>query len=361
MLAEHYYPLSFSSYELDEYLAKGWFRGSISMYRSDFLCLEESLQTVINIRLPLQNHTFKKKQRRITKHVMNRFQVKTQPFQNSLQKEMLYRNHRHRFKGFLHHDLHSYMNGQEGRVMSEEIFDTYEVSVYEEDKLIAFSLFDLGSSSMASILGVFDNDYAAYSLGTFTMLKEIEYGMENSFQYYYPGYTLHDSTWFDYKLRLGKMEFYYDKKEWQPIEKLENVYHTSDAFKDKMITVQELADIFEVPHKMITYPGFSFAYFDFDTLYYLRSPWFMILFNDKIENDAWVIEYWSETEEYVVSKIEIAVKFDLHDQLQMSESALNSPTNCLDLLRYKVIYLKDKNPYGLLMFLLNARSQEIDD
>ena len=354
MIAEHYYPESFSTNELDEYLAKGWFRGGIMMSRSDFLCFEESLQTVINVRLPLNNHVFKKRQRRIIKKVTNQFEIIIRPFQPCPQKEILYQNHQDRFRGFLHTNLFHYLNGEEGAIMGADIFDTYEVCVYDADKLIAFSLFDLGNNSIASILGIFHEDYAVYSLGKFTMLKEIEFGQKNGFEYYYPGYILHNTTLFNYKLELGKMEFYNNEKQWVSFEMFDTFQPKSLAFEMEIEKMEHFVKMFQIPHKRITYSGFSFSYFDAESIYYVRSPLFVLLYDNSVKDGVLILEYWWETQKYVLSRVGVHVKFDLFDRIKISQTTLESSTNCLDLLSYHTIIARSDDLFALIPALLST-------
>ena len=106
------------------------------------------------------------------RRVENRFTVTYGHAQPNANKEALYAQHKARFKGFIHNTLSEYLSaGFQGTV-----FDTREVCVYDGDRLIAVSYFDLGDQSMASLLGLYDEAYGKYSLGTYTLLKEAEYG-----------------------------------------------------------------------------------------------------------------------------------------------------------------------------------------
>ena len=60
---------------------------------------------------------------------------------------------------------------------------------------------------MASLLGLYDHDYTKFSLDTYTMLKEAEYGRRTG-PVVLPGYILDKRSDFDYKLKLGPMEHY---------------------------------------------------------------------------------------------------------------------------------------------------------
>ncbi|MFK7947971.1 MAG: hypothetical protein AB8G11_10290 [Saprospiraceae bacterium] len=343
MLVQHFYPLVLSSVTLDDYLARGWFRSSLSMYRARILCFEQELHEVINIRLPLKNYIPKKRLRRIKRRVKERFEIVVQPFENTPAKEVLYENHKHRFRGYLQKNLDYYLKGEDKDRHHLSIFNTYEVSVYDKEKLIGFSLFDLGQSTIASIICVFDADYSQYSIGTFTMLQEIEYAKSLGFQYYYPGYVLHNTTIFDYKLRLGNMEFYNQHKEWRPINELHTLERISDLIQSKLTAAENFVKAFDIDYVKVNYAAFPFAYFEFDTIYFVRTPIFLLLFEKEVSNNVLILEYWQEQDEYVISQIEIHLSLQHFGQLQMSEEARRSPSNCLDLLAYNWIISQDSD------------------
>ena len=69
---------------------------------------------------------------------------------------------------------------------------------------------------------MYDPEYDRYSLGFYTMLLEIEYCMELGLKFYYPGYVVPGYSRFDYKLRIGDVD-YFDlySKEWLPFSALQ--------------------------------------------------------------------------------------------------------------------------------------------
>lgn len=340
MLVQHLYPSVLQSSTLDDYLAKGWFRSSASMHRTRILCFEQALHEVINIRLPLKDYTPKKRLRRTKRKVNETFEVVVRPFQNSAEKERLYQQHKHRFRGYLQKSLYHYLKGEDEERHHLSIFDTHEVCVFDKGKLVGFSLFDVGELAIASIIGVFDANYERYSIGTFTMLQEIEYAQSLGFQYYYPGYVLHGTSIFDYKLRLGDMEFYNQHKEWRPFSELHTLERISDLIVSKIEAVERFLQGFEMPYVRVNYPAFPFAYFEFDDIYFVRTPIFLLLFESEVTDNVLIIEYWQEEDEYVISQIEIHANFQQVDRVKISEEALNSSSNCLDLLAYNWIIAK---------------------
>ena len=113
--------------------------------------------------------------------VESRFTVTYGHAQPNANKEALYAQHKARFKGFIHNTLTDYLSaGFQGTV-----FDTREVCVYDGDRLIAVSYFDLGEQSMASLLGC-TTSRTANKPGTYTLLKEAEYGKRTGRKWFYP-------------------------------------------------------------------------------------------------------------------------------------------------------------------------------
>lgn len=189
---------------LDHYLAKGWYRMGQSMFTCRFLMFRGSLYPSVWIRLPLEGYSFGKRLRKIYNRNISRFRVVTRPGKIDMEKERLYQRYRKSFQGRLAPSLKVSLL-DEGNA---NLFNTYETCIYDGPELVGFSFFDLGKDSLASILGVYSPDYAKYSLGFFTMLLEISFGLENGFRFFYPGYVVPGYPKFDYKTRIGKVEFF---------------------------------------------------------------------------------------------------------------------------------------------------------
>ena len=133
MLVQTHFPRSLSRSRYDQYLASGWFRGSVMLYKMDLLCIDERLFSVVNIRMNLEQHAWTSRQKKIMRRVEKRFAVTYGHAQPNANKEALYAQHKSRFKGFIHNTLTDYLSaGFQGTV-----FDTREVCVYDGDRLIA--------------------------------------------------------------------------------------------------------------------------------------------------------------------------------------------------------------------------------
>lgn len=354
MLVQNYYPEEVPPPMLDHYLSKGWFRGSSMLYRSSVLYLDQELHEVINIRLPLKNYEPKKRLRRIKRKVHETFRVVVRPFENSPEKELLYDNHKHRFRGYLQDTLLTFLKGENEEWHHLSIFDTYEVCIYDNERLIGFSLFDVGEVAIASILGVFDEYYHQYSIGLFTMLQEIEYAQSLGYEYYYPGYILSNTRVFDYKLRVGTMEFYNHHQQWQTIEELHTLEKVRDLIASKIEAVEQFAKKFEIPYKRFLYPMFSLAYFDPEKINFVRSPIVLLLFEEEITDNSIVLEYWVENDKYMITQVEVFVHFNFVEEFDTEQETTTPTIDYSDLLSHTRVLANDREPEALFNKLIRS-------
>jgi len=91
---------------------------------------------------------------------------------------------------------------------------SYQLSVYDGDKLICVSHFDMTDFSLSAIYCYFDDSYARNSLGSFAIYKEIEFGLENDLQFFYLGYYIRDNRHMSYKARYRPNQICVREGEW---------------------------------------------------------------------------------------------------------------------------------------------------
>ncbi|MCB0706332.1 MAG: arginine-tRNA-protein transferase [Saprospiraceae bacterium] len=218
MFTEKHYLDRISGKQLDTYLDKGWYRMGQAVFTCRFLIFNGVLFTSIWIRLSLKNYVFSKRKRKRMNQLNARFRTIIRPFEVTAEKEKLYRIYREQFPAKIAPSLASALLDD----TENNIFNTQEIAIYDGDKLIAFSTFDLGEKSIASILGVYHPDYAKFSLGVYTMLLEVQYGQKNGYDLFYPGYVVPGYSKFDYKLQIGEVD-YYDEltSKWNPFTNLD--------------------------------------------------------------------------------------------------------------------------------------------
>jgi arginine-tRNA-protein transferase len=263
-----HYPTQLSEEQLDSYLADGWFRMGQTIFTCFYLDIEEGIFPTIWLRKRLADHHFKKSHRKLIKKVENNFRVEVRKAIVDDEKERLYDVHKLRFKGPVALNLYEALMDN----ATFNIYDTWETAIYDGDKLIAASFFDLGSTSAASIKGIFHPDYNNYSLGFYTMLKEIAFLKENHFDYYYPGYFVVDYPKFDYKLRIGSLEFLStNDMTWVPIENMVRDQLAPVQLKNNLLNLQEILTDKGIFHEMLFFPSPT-IFFQVENQEQIQSP-----------------------------------------------------------------------------------------
>jgi arginyl-tRNA--protein-N-Asp/Glu arginylyltransferase len=237
----------------DAFLAKGWFRGYGVMYRSEFLCIDDDIFSTVNIRLPLVNHEFTKSQRKVIRKCEEEFTVTISPSRKSKQRDALYEKQKLRFKAFVHDSLQDITRHFD----AHKRYTQQEICVYKGRKLVANSYLDLGLTSGASILCNYDPDFAQYSLGMYTMYKEIEYLKANGFEYYYPGYVMDKPSAFDYKKRISNLEFLNPQNKWRSISEFDQTQSKAYFLEQQIGNLERYLKLKGIEATKKLYPYFS--------------------------------------------------------------------------------------------------------
>jgi len=247
-----HYPTKLSHDQLDEYLAKGWFRMGQTIFTCFYLDIEEGIFPTIWLRKRLADHQFKKSHRKLIRKVEKNFRTEVKPAVIDAEKEALYQVHKLRFNGPVAVNLYEALMDN----AASNIYDTWETCIYDGDRLIAASFFDLGTKSAASIKGIFHSDYDAYSLGFYTMLKEIDFLQKQGFDYYYPGYFVVDYPKFDYKLRVGTLE-YLDTQQmsWVDLNEMQLSELAPVKLKTILSQMQQILTHHGIFHEMLFFPS----------------------------------------------------------------------------------------------------------
>lgn len=242
-------PALYASYEVkklsakqhDELLANGWFRNDVNVFTSSIKFMGDAWRSCIMLRVPLENFTWKKRLRRLHRKNSGLFNVVIRPFQHTPEKEELWQGFKREVHGWVlipQLDKHLLKNA------SPVHFNTWELCVYKDSKLVAFSVFDQGEHSISSLEAAYDTNFQRYSLGIYTMLMEIEYGIRNGMTYYYPGFFPRGVPMFDYKLRPGQVEFFrLSEKRWVPLEQIRESDWLKEVILSKYQAAKEILDI----------------------------------------------------------------------------------------------------------------------
>lgn len=330
MLVQYYYPQTLSPDRLDRYLADGWFRGANMLCRSQLVCFEEDLYSVMNIRLNLEDYSFKKSLRKLKNQNGRIFQAEIGLASVNEAKEKLYQGQKHRFKGFVFNTLSQFLYSD----YWQSVFETYEVCVYDGDHLVAVSYFDVGKESVASILGLHDPAYQKYSLGMYTMLLEVQFAMASGMQFYYPGYVLDNYPKFDYKLRLGPMEHYDWYGNWQPIEEVEHEKLAGNVLKQVITELNDSLRNKDIDSQILLNPFFSIGYLDQIEEDFLQSSIFLQI-EPQASHDKWLIaEYAADQDLYSLCWVKEKYTYKEYFDAEMPSELLASDAKLFSYLEH---------------------------
>ena len=202
--------------ELDRYLTEGWRPTGQYIYTSDFLRTDDDeIHGCIQLRLPLANFAFRKRQRKLLNRNGRRFTHVIEPLY-AIDEEIRRVN-----RAYMREHPEKSRDDIEFQLFTPEglrSLDTWIVRVFEGHSLVAFSLFDLGERTMYSKAGIYDPEYRPFGMGRYTMLLELRFALERGLTHYHPGYFSPTEPVFNYKLTLGPTE-YHDvlTRQWRPL------------------------------------------------------------------------------------------------------------------------------------------------
>lgn len=283
MFALKHYPERLSGRELDVYLSRGWYRMGQTIFTTHFLCFDRNFYSAVWVRQDLQGYTFRKSLRKILKKNDSIFQVTYRPAVIDEKREQLYQIYKKHFPGLLAPTLMDSL--QDGG--KANIYNTYEVAIYDNNRLVGLSYFDLGKESAASITGIYHPDYKKQSLGFYTMLKEIQFCQSRNIRYYYPGYVVPGYSRFDYKARIGDVE-YYDlyHNDWFPMNQLEKSQIPIHQMELQLRELINQLNKIGLSAQLKYYPLFEANLFGYWHLPYFDYP-VMLLFQRHVREKAY--------------------------------------------------------------------------
>lgn len=92
---------------------------------------------------------------------------------------------------------------------------TFQSEYYIGETLVGVGFVDKAYNALSSIYFIFDTNYSRNGLGTYSVIKEIEYAASLDLDYYYLGYYIRSCDSMAYKSRFLPYEVYdWDTGEW---------------------------------------------------------------------------------------------------------------------------------------------------
>ena len=199
----------------DRFCEDGWCYWSDLIFRRNYWEWRGEPCRVVLLRIRLDEFTFSKSQRKCLRRNRD-LRILRHPLRIVQQHELLFERHAARF----HHNRPSTIYGFFSAWSHILPCLGVEFDVFSGDRHIASSFFHMGQNSMAGNYCIHDPQEASRSLGTFTMLLEIEYARQLGKTYYYPGFVYDLPSEFDYKLNFNNLEYFDWWGNWYPLERL---------------------------------------------------------------------------------------------------------------------------------------------
>lgn len=240
--------------DLDAHLGQGWERIGPLFCRGPFGFLDGDAIAAVPVRQNLTRAGFSANQRKLVARNRRRFRLEVRRSVDPGTREALYAAHKPRFVGSAFPTLADFLDSRwDGEV------DRRELAVYDDDRLVAVSYFLYGHRAVYSLLGLFDPDYARYSLGLYTMLEETEFLRARGGTHYYPGHVLVDCPVTDYKMRLRGLEFFDWRGSWVSREHWSPGLHPLSTLRQALEAVRSQLEREGIEHSIRAYPYFGIA------------------------------------------------------------------------------------------------------
>ncbi len=147
---EEFHASNVSPRQFDEFLANGWRHFGTHFFRYSFGFYQNSIRTVIPLRVCLRNYAHSKSHRRIIRKNED-LRTIIRPTEITNEKVELFERHKLRFDHGIPDSLHDFLALAPAAVPVEGM----EICVYDKQRLIAASFFDVGETSISGIYGMF--------------------------------------------------------------------------------------------------------------------------------------------------------------------------------------------------------------
>ena len=84
--------------------------------------------------------------------------------------------------------------------------NSFEITYWQDEKLVCVALCDLGKTSLSAVYTFYDPGFADNSIGTYSVLKQIQYCQKRGLEHLYLGYYVEDSPHMKYKARFAPQD-----------------------------------------------------------------------------------------------------------------------------------------------------------
>lgn len=202
---------------MDRLWAAGWRHFGTEFFRYNVSFDQAEVRTITPLRLDLRRFVLSRSQRRVLRRNAD-LRLEIVPAELTAEVRAMFHRHKQRFRDNVPDDLETFLSPSPATVPCPCV----ELRAYAGTELVAASFLDIGRHATSAVYGVFEPAHGRRSLGTFTMLKEIEFSRQQGCRYYYLGYATREPGIYDYKKQFDALEtFDWETGEWRPDAKLD--------------------------------------------------------------------------------------------------------------------------------------------
>lgn len=200
---------------MDHAWATGWRHFGRHFFRySTQQAQDGALQTITPLRIDLDSCAFTKSQRRVlNKNADLRTEIAPAAIDDDLR--ALFQRHKQRFTHNIPDTLETFLGPDPARGPCE----CRMVRVFDGPRLIAASYLDVAQHAASSVYGFFEPEHSRRSLGTLTLLLEIQHCRAAGLRHLYTGYATREPSLYDYKKQFRSSEYLdWSSAAWLPVQ-----------------------------------------------------------------------------------------------------------------------------------------------
>lgn len=202
----------------DRYMEQGWRLLGYTIIRHNFAVCRSQMCGTIPLRIRLKDFRFSKSQRQLLRRNAE-LSVEYGPIKLTPEHDALFQVHSEQRFTERRPELLATFIGAKAHI--EPVTGTSFTVRMPDGQIGAYSFMHIGRQAVSGTYCFFHPDYSKFSLGTYTLLLELQKSLELNMEYYYPGYCYDVPSQFDYKLNFNALEAYNWKTgAWEPRERL---------------------------------------------------------------------------------------------------------------------------------------------
>ncbi len=297
------------------------------MFTTHFLTFNQKQYSALWLRVRLNAFVLSPNQQKIFKKC-HKFEVKFSDFSLTPALENLYFRYKESVK-------FSATDSLEHLLLDYQIFNIFrskQVEVFDQGKLIAAGVFDVGEKAAQGIVSFYDPEYKKYSLGKFLLLQKVLFLQSQHFEYFYPGYFAPGFKSFDYKLDIApEVSEYFDleQKSWKSLANFNPVALPLRKIENKLRQLSQELEMLGIQHDLLKYDFFDLnltrnyrEYMLLDTPRVLLLPVVSLM-------EEWIIVYNILTQNYEFTITRKAFQTNLEPIAGVYNSFLLKPVRIL--------------------------------